>query len=141
MTMPGFKTVAFRASLATFVGTFLGALLIGAGLAQAGAVRPEPVSISTSGGLDCARGSVRVTQDSADDASYLGCVRFTDAGGSRTALCYARNAAGAVKQCSTSEPGMVSAAETVNPRSYLSFVVNTDGSCDRVIVTNTTFGP
>ena len=113
--------------------------MIGAGLAHARAVSPGQPLISTAGGLDAASGSVQVTRDSAAGVSYIGCVRYADVSGSRAALCYARDAAGTVKQCSTRAPSMVSAAETLNSTSFLSFVVNTDGSCERVIVTNTSF--
>lgn len=122
-----------------FLGACLGATLLAAGLAKAGSVSTQAVTFSTVGGLEAASGSVRATRNTADTVQYIGCVRYAYDTGSNTALCYAKNAAGTVRQCSTSNESMMRSAETANPMSSIYFVVNTDGSCDRVIVTNTSF--
>jgi hypothetical protein len=120
------------------IATFA-ALVIGAGLAHAGSVSNQAVTFSTTGGLEGASGSVRATRNTADAVQYIGCVRYAYDSGSNSALCYAKNSAGTVRQCTTNDPNMLRAAELMNPMSFLYFVVNTDGTCDRVIVTNTSF--
>ena len=121
------------------IATFA-ALAVGAGLAHAGSVSNQTVGFSTtSTGLEAASGGVRATRNSADTVQYIGCVRYTYDTGSNSALCYAKNAAGTLKQCTTNDPNMMRAAELMNSMSFLSFAINADGTCDRVIVTNTSF--
>jgi hypothetical protein len=120
------------------IATFA-ALVVGAGLAHAGSASTSAVTFSTVGGLEAASGSARVTRNTADNVQYIGCVRYAYDTGSNSALCYARNAAGTVRQCTTNDPNMLRSAELMNPMSSLYFVINTDGTCDRVIVTNTSF--
>jgi hypothetical protein len=121
------------------VATFLGSILAGAGLAHAGLVGNTQVTISTTGGLDSANGMFRATRNSADANQYIGCSRYAYDTGSTSIVCYAQNAAGTYKSCNTGNDQMLRVAETLNPAAYLYFVVNTDGTCDRVITTLTSY--
>ena len=42
-----------------------------------------------------------------------------------------------VLSCTTTDANMLKVVQTLNPASYLYFVANTDGTCDRIITTNT----
>jgi hypothetical protein len=131
MTMTMMKKLA--------VATFLGSILAGAGLAHAGLVGNTQVTISTTNGLDSANGALRAVRNSADGTQYIGCSRYAYDTGSTSIICYARDAAGTYRSCSTGDDQMLRVAETLNPASYLYFVVNTDGTCDRVITTLTSY--
>jgi hypothetical protein len=109
--------------------------LLASGVTYAGMAGGQQVSIWTDGsGLQNANGTLRNVRESADSLQYIGCSRYAYDSGSNLIVCYARSSTGAYLSCQTSDPGMVRVAETLNPASYLYFVVNADGySCDRVI--------
>jgi hypothetical protein len=109
--------------------------LLASGVTYAGLVGNNPVNIWTDGsGLQSANGTLRDARHSADSLQYIGCSRYAYDTGSSSIVCYARTASGSYLSCQTSDAGMVRVAETLNPASYLYFVVNADGwSCDRVI--------
>ena len=116
-----------------------GILLVG-GITYAGSSSSQVVSIWTdSAGLQNANGTLKATRDSADATQYIGCSRYAYDTGSNFVICYARSAAGAYQSCQTSDASMMRVAETLNPASYLYFVTNTDGTCDRVITVAASF--
>jgi hypothetical protein len=117
------------------MATFVGAILAGAGLAYAGSVSTQQVTIGTTGGMDYGKGALRVARNSADSTQYIGCSRYAYDTGSTSIVCYANDANGNYRSCSTGNAEMLRVAETLNPAAYLYFVVNADGTCDRVITT------
>ncbi len=121
------------------LAAFFGSFLIGAGLAYAGSVSTQQVSISTTNGLDSAKGALRPVRNSADSTQYIGCSRYAYDTGSNSIVCYANDANNNYRSCSASSDAMLRVAETLNPAAYLFFAVNTDGSCDRVITTLTSY--
>ena len=121
------------------LGVFLAAALCWAGLAQAGLVGGQTVSIFQTDGLESANGTFKSARNSADTTQYIGCSRYAYDTGSNSITCYARNAAGTYRSCSTGNENMLRVAETLNPSAYLFFVVNADGSCDRVISVNASY--
>jgi hypothetical protein len=124
------------------LGVFLGALLLGAGVtrvARAGLVDSTQVSIFTTGGLDSANGALRAARNSADGTQYIGCSRYAYDTGSNSIVCYAMSSAGVYRSCFTGNDAMLRVAETLNPAAYLYFVVNGDGSCNRVITVLASF--
>jgi hypothetical protein len=121
------------------LAAFFGSFLIGAGIASAGSVGNTQVSIFTTNGLDAAKGTLRAVRNSADSTQYIGCSRYAYDTGSTSIVCYANDANGNYRSCSTGNDQMLRVAETLNPAAYLYFVVNTDGSCDRVITTLTSY--
>jgi hypothetical protein len=117
------------------LGVFLAAALLGAGLANAGSVSNQLVVFGTIDGFENAKGALRAVRSSSDTVQYIGCSRYAYSTGSTSIVCQAKNAAGALKSCSTSNDQMLRVAETLNPAAYLMFAVNPDGSCNRVITT------
>lgn len=106
----------------------------------AGLVGNNPVAIWTDGaGQKNANGTLRDARYSADGTQYIGCSRYAYDTGSNSIVCYARDAAGNYASCFTGDDNMLRVAETLNPASYLYFVVNADGSCDRVITVLSSF--
>jgi hypothetical protein len=121
------------------LAAFFGSFLLGAGIASAGSVGNTQVQITTTNGLDAAKGTLRAVRNSADSTQYIGCSRYAYDTGSTSIVCYANDANGNYRSCSTGNDQMLRVAETLNPAAYLYFVVNTDGSCDRVITTLTSY--
>jgi hypothetical protein len=119
--------------------TFLGAILAGVGLAHAGVVSNQQVMIWSSGGLDAANGALLPSRNSSDGNQYIGCSRYAYDSGGSSIICYARDASGAYKSCSTGQDQMLRAAETLNPAGYLYFVVNPDGTCSSVVTVTASF--
>jgi hypothetical protein len=124
------------------LGVFVVALLLGAGVtrvARAGSVDNTQVSIFTTDGLDAANGTLRAVRNSGDGTQYIGCSRYAYDTGSDSIVCYAMDSMGAYKSCFTGNDAMLRVAETLNPAAYLYFVVNADGSCNRVITVLASF--
>lgn len=117
----------------------LGASLLATGVALAGSSSNQQVVVGTTGGLLYAKGTFRPVRNSADSTQYIGCSIYAYDSGSRSIACYATDAVGNYRNCSTSDPGMVQVAASLNPASYLYFVVNADGSCNRVISVNASY--
>ncbi len=109
-------------------------LLFG-GATHAGLVDNTQVSIWTDGssGLQSANGVLRAARNSADSTQFIGCSRYAYDTGSDSIVCSAQNASGTYLSCYTSSSNMLRVAETLSSAAYLYFVVNTDGTCDRVI--------
>jgi hypothetical protein len=114
-------------------------VLLTAGAAVAGSVSNQTVAFSTTGGLLDAKGTFKPVRNSADAVQFIGCSRYAYDTGSTSIVCMATNAAGQSRSCQTSNNEMLRVAENLNPASYLYFVINADGSCDRVIATNYSF--
>jgi hypothetical protein len=98
------------------------------------------VSVGTDGaGQVSASGTFKSARNSADTQQYIGCSLYAYDTGSYSATCYAYSASGQYASCYTSDANMLKVVQTLNPASYLSFVVNADGSCDRVISVNASY--
>lgn len=119
---------------------FAVALVAGATTAVAGMVGGNQVIISTdsSGQLE-AKGTFYSVRNSSDTVQYIGCSLYAYDTGSHSATCYARSATAEYVSCHTSDANMLSVVKTLNPASYLYFVVNANGSCDRVITVNASY--
>jgi len=115
------------------LATFIGSLLAGAGAAYAGSVDNTVVTFGTTSGLPYAKGTLRAVRNSSDSTQYIGCSRYAYDTGSSSIVCYAMRSDGSSRSCQTSNDQMMRVAETLNPAAYLYFVVNSDGSCNRVI--------
>jgi hypothetical protein len=87
-----------------------------------------------------ANGTFKSVRNSADSQQYIGCSLYAYDTGSYSATCYAYSATGQYASCYTSDANMLKVVQTLNPASYLYFVVNSDGSCDRVISVNASYG-
>ncbi len=92
-----------------------------------------------SSGQTNANGTLYATRHSSDTQSYIGCSSYAYDTGSHSATCYAYSASGQYASCWTSNADMLKVVQTLNPASYLYFVVNADGSCDRVISVNASY--
>jgi hypothetical protein len=122
------------------LGAFLLAAVLGAGLAHAGLNGGQQVNVWTdSAGLLNANGTFKTARSSSDSTQYIGCSRYAYDTGSNSITCYAKKADGTYASCFTGNDIMLRVAETLNPASYLYFVVNSDGSCDRVITVNASY--
>ena len=116
------------------------ALVAGATAAVAGSSGGQAVSIWTdSNGQLSANGTLHATRHSADSTQYIGCSLYAYDTSSYSATCYAYSATGQYASCYTSDANMLKVVQTLNPASYLYFVVNADGSCDRVISVNASY--
>ena len=111
----------------------VGALLV-AGLSTAGSSSGSPVTLFTDSGsgLPGAKGSLRSARFTSDSVQYIGCGHHAYDDGTTFVSCYARDAAGTLRTCFTSDQRMVRTAETLDPASYLFFTVGADGSCERL---------
>lgn len=119
---------------------FVSALLAVTTVAVAGSNGGQPVNIWTDGsGQLNANGTFKNTRNSADSVQYIGCSLFSYDTGTFYANCYAYSATGQYVSCTTSDANMLKAVQTLNPASYLYFVVNADGSCDRIITGNASY--
>lgn len=108
--------------------------------AVAGSGDNTQVSVWTDGsGQLAANGTFKSVRNSADSQQYIGCSLYAYDTGSYSATCYAYSASGQYASCYTSDANMLKVVQTLNPASYLYFVVNADGSCDRVISVNASF--
>lgn len=119
----------------------VGSAMLASGVTYAGYAGGNQVSIWTDGaGLQNANGTLREARFSPDSTQYIGCSRYAYDSGTNLVVCYARTAAGAYLSCQTSDANLIRVAETLNPASYLYFVVNSDGiTCDRVITVATSY--
>ncbi len=98
------------------VGAAVG--LLGTAAAQAGYVY-HPVVEFYDGWYDEMSGSMVGAHDSANSTEYLRCRPI--ASGPATAYCYGRTASGTYKSCSTNNPDMVQAAQSIDAYSYVRF--------------------
>jgi hypothetical protein len=119
---------------------FAATLVAGVTTAVAGMSGGQQVNIWTdSNGLLNANGTFQNTRHSADSVQYIGCSLYAYDSGGYSATCYARSASAQYTSCFTTDANMLKVVQTLNPASYLYFVVNADGSCDRVISVNASY--
>ena len=108
-----------------------GLALIGiAATATAGLRWAYPVTIND--GSRFAVGTLSDARASADGVQYIGCYHNT----SNNASCYATNASGLSRSCSTSNAAHLTVIRSITPESYIYFVWNTDGTCNYILVDN-----
>ncbi len=105
----------------------LGVFGIATSSALAGYKVSRPVTINTvdrtaSGSLGDARGS-------ADTNAYIGCAINYVVGGTPVASCSARDAAGVIGSCSTSDPSLLKAALNLDDEGYLYLRWYPSGAC------------
>lgn len=113
--------------LASVAAGFLCALVVP--IASAGPRWVYPVSLSDTSRY--ALGTMTDARGSADSQQAIGCYHnATNAG------CYATNAAGVTRTCSTSNPALLTVIRSISAESYLYFQWNTDGTCNYVLVEN-----
>jgi len=110
------------------------ALVLGSSsVALAGLKSTYPVTIVHS--VTTAYGSMGSARNSADTGQYIECGAYHYAGsGPVYGGCNARDAAGATLTCSTHDPEVVRAIDTISSDSFLQFQVLTDGTCNYVYV-------
>ncbi|PTL83002.1 hypothetical protein [Vitiosangium sp. GDMCC 1.1324] len=119
---------------------FVSAVLAVSTVAVAGSSGGQQVNIWTdSAGQTNANGTFKAVRNSADTQQYIGCSLYAYDTSSFSATCYATSATGQYASCFTSDANMLKVVQTLNPASYLYFVVNADGSCDRVISVNASY--
>jgi len=108
-----------------------GLALIGlAATASAGLRWAYPVFISDSSRY--AVGTLSDARASADSVQYIGCYHNS----SNNASCYATNASGLSRSCSTSNPAHLTVIRSIGAESYVYFQWNTDGTCNYILVDN-----
>jgi hypothetical protein len=118
-----------------------GLSLVAAGTAFAGSNSASPVELYTdANGLLAARGALWDARFSADNLQYIGCSVAVYDDGDVLGHCSARNAAGSVRTCGTSDPGLIKNIQAINTASFVYFALNADGeTCDRVIAVNSSY--
>ncbi|MCY1023791.1 hypothetical protein [Pyxidicoccus sp. MSG2] len=115
-------------------------LVVASSTALAGSSGGQQVSIWTDSlGQTNANGTLSTARFSSDTQQYIGCSLYSYDTGSFSATCYATTATGQYASCYTSNADMLKVVQTLNPASYLYFVANADGSCDRVISVNASY--
>lgn len=107
----------------------LAALLSVAAIAQAGTRWAYQVSIND--GSRYAVGTMTDARGSADYNQSIGCYHNT-----ASATCYATNSAGLSRSCTTSNVAMIDVIRSISSESYIYFMWNTDGTCNYVLVEN-----
>lgn len=100
-------------------------------LASAGRASSYGVSIVSSGGLPYASGTVAGARRSADANQFIQCSSHSGYG-----WCEAVNAAGKQLTCYSLDAGVVASMESVTSNSAIYFSVNTDNTCNYVVVEN-----
>lgn len=99
--------------------------LLVAGTVVAGAKLDSPVNIDTVN--RGATGSVATARNSTDTVQYIGCVYH--AFGLPEAQCAARNSAGVMRSCVTSDPGHLAAIAMIGSDSVINFTWDASGVC------------
>jgi hypothetical protein len=118
----------------TWMAVVVAGLAVG-GTALAGHKQFSQVSISNGqawGTLGDARGSANITE-------YIGCEVFSPAGSLPLAICHARDEVGTALLCSSSDPGVVTAAQAFGPTAFVTFAAEKSGACRFVWATNMSF--
>ena len=100
-------------------------------VALAGIKSTEQVIIQDTGPKPFAAGDLGYARNTADQVQYIGCTSSPTFG-----ICYAVNAAGLSKSCSTTDPTLMALIRSLNGDSYLFFNWNTDGTCRLINVSN-----
>jgi hypothetical protein len=99
-------------------------------VAEAGAKCAYSVSVNPVGRY--ASGAMSSARNSADTLSYLACTAYAWG----YAFCVARNSAGTVSSCGTSDPAYVNMLQTLNPDSYVYFAWDEAGTCTSLVIEN-----
>lgn len=76
-------------------------------------------------------GTMTDARGSADGNQAIGCYHNTTNG-----ACYATNAAGLSRTCTTNNPALLNVIRTISAESYIYFQWNTDGTCSYVLIEN-----
>jgi hypothetical protein len=118
-------------SSSRFVLTIAAALLcaMAAPLASAGPRWTFQATVS-----DASRhayGTMTDARGSSDNQQAIGCYHNATNGG-----CYATNSSGLSRTCSTSNPSLLNVIRAIGPESYIYFQWNTDGTCNYVLIEN-----
>lgn len=91
------------------------------------------VQINTSGSTTTAVGSVGKARNSSDSTQYIYCYSRNNTFG----YCGARDAAGTIEACTTSDAGQIAVIQSIGENSHVSFTtVDGSTSCDSVQVVN-----
>lgn len=117
---------------------FAASLLCASGV-NAGSSSTTQVQFFETNGLKSAKGVLSVARYSSDRTQYIGCSIYSYDSGGHSLNCNARLASGDVLGCHSGDENMIAVARNLNPASYLYFVVNSNGSCDRVISVNASY--
>lgn len=107
----------------------LGMLVVTTSVAFAGRRAVYPVTVNDPG--KAAYGTMADARGSTDGVQHIGCYHNATAAG-----CYATNAAGLARGCTTSDAGMMETIRHVTPESYIYFQWNADATCNYVLVDN-----
>jgi hypothetical protein len=84
-----------------------------------------------------ARGTLIGARNSADTVQLIMCNTYAYDSGNAYGSCFAKNSAGATKQCFAANAEQIAVMQSVGPASYIAFTIASDGStCDQVSVTN-----
>jgi hypothetical protein len=97
----------------------------------AGGKTTYQVNIVDTGAKPFATGDLGYVRNTADPNQYIGCETTTI-----LASCYAVNAAGLYKSCSTTDPAMIALVHSLNGDSNLYFSWNASGTCLVIRVRN-----
>jgi len=89
------------------------------------------VVISTTGIKPYASGDLGYVRNTADFTQYIGCETTATLGG-----CYAVNAAGLYKSCTTTDAALIDLIRSINGDGNLFFSWNPDGTCKGIRVRN-----
>ena len=109
--------------------TAFAALLSISAIAAAGTRWGYQVSIND--GSRYAVGTMTDARGSADVNQMIGCHHNTS-----FASCHATNSAGLSRSCTTTNAALIEVIRSISPESYIYFVWNTDGTCNYVLVEN-----
>lgn len=120
---------------ATITGLALG-MLMATNATVAGQRLVYPVNINDT--YRFAVGTMSDARGSADSQQWIGCYTNAYPGSYASATCYATNATGTSRSCSTSDANLIQAIRSLTSESYLYFQWKSDGSgqCDYVFVEN-----
>lgn len=118
---------------------FAGAIVLGAGAANAGARYDDQVRVyKYSDGSGVGYGSLGSARNSADGGQYLGCYSHSSSTLSY-ASCVAVDSSGSYLYCSTYNADMIALVRSVASDSYVVFSAGTTGACDSVGVANRSY--
>ena len=78
-----------------------------------------------------ANGTMTDARGSADNNQLIGCYHNASFAG-----CYVTNAAGQGRTCTTTNPALIDVIREIGPESYIYFQWNADGTCNYVLVEN-----
>jgi hypothetical protein len=103
----------------------------------ASAIAGQTYTGGVSIGSNYAGGTVVGAHNSPDSTQRISCETYSWAGGSTYGFCYASDASGGYKSCSTTNSALIAIMQSITPVSYIFFNVGSDGSsCNEVAVEN-----